>query len=222
MANGEAWSWWTLSVTGLVGFGSFFAFLGYGYLDTWHAAASVALAPCFVAGLWRSADIVRAAAQCAGPAMDGDRFEGTQPGGQPAAGRACLLVAALGMVGAGVTIQGIAMTGVFVSTDLEFMELEPSQLALVSPRLIPVIAHDRAGFGGAVMTAGLLCLTCVWFSRPSLALWQALGTGGAVGWGTAIVVHPMIGYTSLVHLAPAVTGAALFAAGLRLWRPTLS
>src|SRR5690349_13900176 len=36
LRNGEAWAWWTLVLSGLVGFASFFAYLGYGYLDTWH------------------------------------------------------------------------------------------------------------------------------------------------------------------------------------------
>ena len=48
---GEAWSWWTLFVSGTVGFGSFLTYLGYGYLDTWHGAATLALLPCFVCGL---------------------------------------------------------------------------------------------------------------------------------------------------------------------------
>lgn len=227
LAAGEAWAWWTLNLSGLVGFGSFFTFLGYGYLDTWHAAASAALLPCFVAGLWRSARIVRAAGGCRGPESRGPEIHGARlrhwmkPGARFSAGVACLVMAALGMIGAGVTIQGIAMTDVFVSTDLEFMELAPSQLTLVSPRLIPVIAHDRAAFGGAVATAGVLCLACVWFSQPTRSLRRTLGWGGVVGWGPAILVHPMIGYTDPLHLAPAVTGAALLAVGLRLSRPRL-
>ena len=34
---GDAWAWWALCVSGIVGFGSFLSYLGYGYLDTWHA-----------------------------------------------------------------------------------------------------------------------------------------------------------------------------------------
>src|SRR5215510_3241501 len=32
----EAWSWWLFVVSGILGFSSFLAYLGYGYLDTWH------------------------------------------------------------------------------------------------------------------------------------------------------------------------------------------
>ena len=54
LAEGEPWAWWTLAASGLVGFGSFLTYLGYGYLDTWHAAATIFILPCFVGGLWQS------------------------------------------------------------------------------------------------------------------------------------------------------------------------
>src|SRR5262249_6311927 len=41
LRRGEAWAWWLFLVTGVVGFGSFLAYLGYGYLDTWHGAATL-------------------------------------------------------------------------------------------------------------------------------------------------------------------------------------
>ncbi len=50
----EAWAWWLLLLSGIVGFGSFLTYLGYGYLDSWHGAATLALLPCFVSGLWLS------------------------------------------------------------------------------------------------------------------------------------------------------------------------
>ena len=46
----EAWAWWAFAVSGVLGFGSFLAYLGYGYLDSWHAAATLALLPVFVVG----------------------------------------------------------------------------------------------------------------------------------------------------------------------------
>src|SRR4051794_36011852 len=51
LARGEAWAWWTFVVSGLVGFASFLAYLGYGYLDTWHGAATLVLLPMFLLGL---------------------------------------------------------------------------------------------------------------------------------------------------------------------------
>src|SRR6185295_122540 len=34
LRNHEAWAWWVFVVSGLSGFGSFLAYLGYGYFDT--------------------------------------------------------------------------------------------------------------------------------------------------------------------------------------------
>src|SRR5437764_3413397 len=50
----EPWAWWTLAASGAVGFASFLLYLGYGYLDSWHGAATLALLPCFVVGLARA------------------------------------------------------------------------------------------------------------------------------------------------------------------------
>jgi len=136
-------------------------------------------------------------------------------------GRACLLAMAIGMVGAGMTIQFIGMTRVFVETDLAFIGLTRGELSAINPRLIPLIAHDRAGFGGATATAGLLAFASVWWGTPSRSLWQALLIAGAVGWTSAIGVHPAVGYTDLVHLGPALTGATLFVAGLASTRKAM-
>ena len=38
----QPWAWWLFLVSGLLGFSSFLAYLGYGYLDTWHGAATLA------------------------------------------------------------------------------------------------------------------------------------------------------------------------------------
>jgi len=45
---------------------------------------------------------------------------------------------------------------------------------------------------------------CVWCATPSRRLWQMLCFAGAAGFATAIGVHPVIGYLSIMHLAPAV------------------
>jgi hypothetical protein len=83
-------------------------------------------------------------------------------------------------------------------------------------RLVPLIAHDRAGFGGAIATCGLLLFCCVWFGRASRSLWEAVSLAGSVGFLIAIAVHPLIGYTEISHLAPAYVGAFMFSAGIAL------
>ncbi|MCA1849689.1 MAG: hypothetical protein LC672_01220, partial [Acidobacteria bacterium] len=54
LRRGRVWAWWLFMVTGFVGFGSFLAYLSYGYLDTWHGAGTLLLLPFFLTGLIRS------------------------------------------------------------------------------------------------------------------------------------------------------------------------
>jgi hypothetical protein len=131
-------------------------------------------------------------------------------------GRACLLATALIICVAGLVILTVGMTSVFVPQDLKFLEVDPAELHAINPRLVPLIAHDRAGFGGGLCCVGLTVFACVWCGRPSRSLWQALAVSGTVGFGTAIGVHPLIGYNDAVHVGPAVAGGLVFAAGLAL------
>jgi hypothetical protein len=129
------------------------------------------------------------------------------------------MATAAGVTGAGLTILTVGMTAVFVPTDLVYMGVGVDELHALNPRLVPLIAHDRAGFGGALLSAGVAAGMCVWYGRPSVALWQALALAGVVGFTPAVGVHFAIGYTDAVHLAPAIMGAALYAVGLLLtWR----
>src|SRR5262245_60400438 len=58
LRNHEAWAWWLFALSGVLGFGSFLAYLGYGYLDAWHGVATLGLLPCFVIGLWRAHSLI--------------------------------------------------------------------------------------------------------------------------------------------------------------------
>jgi hypothetical protein len=98
----------------------------------------------------------------------------------------------------------------------EYMGLSAEDLQRINSRLVPLIAHDRAGFGGGVCTCGILRFFCIWCGTPSRSLWQALLLAGLAGFSTAIGIHPIIGYTDFFHLGPAVVGALVFALGLAL------
>jgi hypothetical protein len=129
------------------------------------------------------------------------------------AGRVILLAASAGMLGGGLTITTVGMTTVFVPEDVAFMGMGRGELNALNPRLVPLIAHDRAGFGGAVCCCGILLAGVVWRGELDRAGREALALAGAAGFGTAIFIHPAIGYTDWWHLAPAVGGALLFALG---------
>lgn len=203
----EQWAWWAFAASGLVGFGSFLAYLGYGYLDSWHGAATLVLLPLFVAGLARSRRLATASSSgwLRSP-------EGRAAGSVTRVGRWGLLATGAGMLAAGAVILFLGTTDVFVAEDLAFMGVTRESLDTVNPRLVPLIAHDRAGFGGGLATAGLLLMVCAWYARPNRAFHQAVFMAGVAGFGCAIGTHFVEGYTNPVHLGPAVAGGVLFTA----------
>jgi len=202
---GEAWAWRAFAWSGACGFASFLTYIGYGYLDTWHGAATLVLLALFALGLGRSRRAV----------ADSD-WTKPRPLRSLDPGRLILLATGLGLLGAGLTISIVGSTMVFVPQDLTFMGLSAADLRAINPRLVPLIAHDRAGFGGALVTCGVTWLFCVFYGAPSRSLWQALLLAGIAGFGCAIGIHAIIGYLDLVHLAPALLGAALFAVAMVL------
>jgi hypothetical protein len=214
LRRGEAWAWWTLVLSGVVGFLSFLGYLGYGYLDSWHGTATLLLLPVFATGLALSRRRLRGARgvrTLLAPGWAPERWRSVD-----GAGRAMLLLTAVGMVAAGLTIQTIGVTRVFVPTDLVFMGLSAEQLHAINPGLVPLIAHDRAGFGGGLVSCGIAFGLAVWCGRPGPALLQALAVAGTAGFLCAIAVHYWVGYTNTLHIAPAIAGAAQFAIGLVL------
>ncbi len=134
-------------------------------------------------------------------------------------GRRLLIATAGAMVAAGLTITIVGMTTIFVPQDLAYMNTTRSQLQTFNTRLIPLIAHDRAGFGGGVLNVGFLILAIAWCGSPTRHQWQALSLAGTVGFGAAIGVHPLVGYNNPVHLAPACTGGLAYLLAILLTRP---
>jgi hypothetical protein len=142
-----------------------------------------------------------------------------QPGQPMTIGRLGLGFLAVGMLVAGAIIVVVGMTRVFVPQDLTFMCVTPADLNRISPRLVPVIAHDRAGFGGGLFSTGVILLFLARHAQLSRSLIQTVAVMGLAGFGCALGVHPAIGYTDFTHLAPAYFGALVFAATiLRLRR----
>ena len=190
----ESWAWWALAISGGAGFLSFLAYLGYGYLDTWHGAATLVLLPIFAAG-----PVPRASAAPRAGRASGARPR-LGPGDRP---RAAAHVDVRDHRGRAHDHDGRHDVGGRARRQC-------------AAHLIPLIAHDRAGFGGALVSCGLAMFLCVLCGRPTRTLWQALTIAGLAGFGTTLGIHPAIGYTSVSHLGPAVFGCGVFAAGLAL------
>ena len=129
-------------------------------------------------------------------------------------GRWGLLATGVAIAAAGFVILVIGTRDVFVAEDLAFIGLTRSSLDSINPRLVSLIAHDRAGFGGGLATTGVLLTVCGWYASPTRAFHQAIAFAGVSGFGCAIGTHFVEGYLNLWHLAPAFAGAALFAISL--------
>ena len=207
----KAWAWWALLFSGGIGFLAFLTYLGQGYLDTWHGVATLFLLPVFIVGLWRSrpAEFSLRRALVVAPVDAGPYAKW---------GRMLLGFCAVGLILAGSTIAIFGMTRVFVPSDLRFIGLDALSLSHISHSLIPVISHDRSGFGGGLCSIGCLLLfmsRCAELNRSFIEIVAAMG---CAGFGCAIGVHFAVGYLDFLHLLPAFLGFAifLFATGL-LW-----
>jgi hypothetical protein len=138
-------------------------------------------------------------------------------------GQLLLIIHACGLLGAGIAISVIGVTHVFVHEDLDFMQTTAAELIAANPRLVPLVAHDRATMGGMLLASGwILLLPALWgFRNGSAWLWWTTLIAGLAAYGAAIGVHFAVGYTNLFHLLPALAGLALFLLGLGLSRAYL-
>jgi hypothetical protein len=203
MRDRAPWAWWALAFSGGIGFLAFLTYLGQGYLDTWHGVATLFLLPVFVVGLWRTRPD-RFSLRSVWMAAHRDR------GSSARWGRILLGVCAAGLVLAGLTIAIFGMTTVFVPSDLRFIGLDVRALARISPSLIPVISHDRAGFGGGLCSIGSLLLFVARCAELNRSLVEIVAVMGCAGFGGAISVHFVVGYMDFFHLLPAFIGFFLF------------
>src|SRR5271157_2681063 len=102
------------------------------------------------------------------------------------------------------------MTTVFVPSDLRFIGLGAGELRRISPMLVPVIAHDRAGFGGGLCSIGCLLLFMARCADLNRSLVEVVALMGCAGFGGAIGVHFAVGYLDFFHLLPAFAGFIIF------------
>jgi hypothetical protein len=113
---------------------------------------------------------------------------------------------------AAILAAGATIALVVVPEDLEFLQTTADALRRVRPRPVPLIAHDRARFGGMIVASGLGFLGIApWgFRRGARWVWWTLLLAGLPGYTCAIGVHFVVGYENPWHLAPAFAGLAVF------------
>lgn len=211
--RGQHWAQVAVVHSAAVGFLSFFFFLGFGYLDVLHAFVTGVLFQFLLLAVYADLGPSRPPPD---PPTRTDRAWRLGLWGQ-----LVLILHAVGVLGAGVVIGGFGMTTVFVPEDLAFMNTTAADLAAANPKLLPLIAHDRATFGGMLICFGVVqLLTCLWGLRAKQAwLWWTLLAAGVAGYAPAVAVHYAVGYTDLGHLVPAFAGLLAYLVGLGLLAP---
>ena len=208
--RGLHWAQQSVFISAATGFASFFLFLGFGYLDTFHAFVTAVLLQLLLLGIHSrlgtyTPDVA--------PPLRGDRAWKRSLWGQ-----LLLILHGCGLLGAGATISAIGVTHVFVPQDLEFMRTTAEALEAANPYLVPLVAHDRATLGGMLLASGwVFLLPALWgFRNGSAWLWWAMLLAGSSAYAAALGIHYTVGYMSLFHLLPVFVGWGVLLLGLGL------
>ncbi|MDQ8733267.1 hypothetical protein [Paenibacillus sp. LHD-38] len=208
------WARTALLTSGIVGFASFFLFVGYGYFDPLHALAAAILFPMFLLAMRSNPDRVF---RLPVNVRNGRLWR------RAMWGQLCFVALGFALAIGGLTISAVGISEVFVRTDLVYLDTTSIGLNESNARLIPLIAHDRAGFGGALLCAAIaILITALWgIQQGSRWLWWTLLLAGAPGFYAGLSVHLSIGYIDFWHLSPALFALLLYILGLILLYPYL-
>jgi hypothetical protein len=208
--RGLHWAQQSVFASAFVGFASFFLFLGFGYLDTFHAFVTAVLLQLLLLALHSRLGTYTPEVA---PPLRGDRVWRRSLWGQ-----LLLVIHGFALLAVGTVISAIGVTKVFVPEDLEFMGTTAQVLSEANARLVPLVAHDRATLGGMLLASGMVFLLPVlWgFRNGSAWLWWSMLIAGVSAYAAALGIHYTVGYMSLVHLLPAFAGLGLLLLGLGL------
>jgi hypothetical protein len=208
--RGLHWAQQSIFISAFTGFASFFLFLGFGYLDAFHAFVTAVLMQLLLLALHSRLGTYK---PDVAPTLTSDRAWRRGLWGQ-----LLLVIHGSGLLGAGAMISTIGVTKVFVPQDLEFMHTTAEALTSAHARLVPLVAHDRATLGGMLLASGwVFLLPALWgFRNGSAWLWWTMLVAGCSAYAAALGIHLGVGYMSLVHLLPACGGLAVLLLGLGL------
>lgn len=215
LRRGRVWARNVMLISGLVAFLTLFYFVGTGFVDPLHTVVVVVLFPMLLAAVWNKPYPPRWRALPDGPESERRRALWAQ-----------LIIIGVGggLAVAGLVISLVGLSDVFVPTDLQYMHTHGDALRSADPQLVPFIAHDRAGFGGALIGSGLaVTLIAMWgFRRGERWVWWTLLAGFVAGTVPALAVHYAIGYTNFIHLLPVYVLVVATAVALVLSWPYLT
>ncbi|RJR12512.1 dihydroorotate dehydrogenase [Candidatus Parcubacteria bacterium] len=208
--QGLLWAKQAIDVAAIIGFLGIFSFIGYGYFDWLHLLFWLILLPVYLYGFFKTRGIKGT------PASSNLKNDSIWKKG--VYGQLALVLLGFSFVLGGITISYIGITSVFVPTDIQYICMPPNMLDEFNQNLISVLAHDRAGFGSALLSVGLLVLMLsLWgFQQGNKWVWWTFLIGGLPAFITGIAIHFLIGYTTFTHLLPAYVAVGLFSVGLVL------
>ncbi|MGM0804339.1 MAG: dihydroorotate dehydrogenase [Bacillota bacterium] len=206
--KGEHWAKKAYLIAAALGFLNIFYFMGFGYFDKLHFIYYLIILPFFLYGLYQSRKLTTGS--------KGLNLYNTLSWKRSQLGQSLFILSGMCLLSAGIVISIIGMNGVFVKEDLMFFALTPEQITAFNDKLIPLIAHDRAGFGGALISEGFLLLAiALWGYREGAKwVWWTLALGGLPGFLTGVGTHFMIGYDNHFHLSPAYLLFVFYFVGL--------
>ena len=197
------------------GFLGIFLFIGYGYFDWLHGLFWLILMPLY-ARSWLESKQHTSSPQSWHDTNDSKWMRSIY-------GQLLFVILGFSLLLGGIVISIIGITKVFVTTDISFLCMDAEMLRSLSDMLIPVIAHDRAGFGSALISAGILvlCLSLWGFRAGERWLFYTFAFGALPAFLAGIGTHFAIGYTSFVHLIPLCFLFTIYFLGLVLSFPHL-
>jgi dihydroorotate dehydrogenase len=206
--KGLKWAKQAIDLAAILGFLGIFAFIGYGYFDWLHLLFWLILLPAYLYGMRKTKGL-------SGTPSSTNRHN-HKIWRQGIYGQLAFVLLGFSFVLGGIIISFIGVSSVFVATDIQYLCMPPEMLEGFNENLIPVLAHDRAGFGSALLSVGLLVLTlALWgYQQGNQWAWWTFLVGGLPAFIAGIYIHFAIGYTTFIHLLPAYFALGLYIIGL--------
>ena len=209
--RGQGWAQHAVGLSATLGFLSFFAFLGFGYFDPFHAFVTAVLLQFLIQVIVRPVGPRARPKQC--PRLDNDAIWRAGLWGQ-----LLFVLHGVALVLAGTTILTFGMTVVFVPQDVAYLGCDAAGIHAFDEQLKSLIAHDRATFGGMLLSAGMaLIVTTMWsFRHGDRWLFWTFLLVIFCPYAMTLWIHWDIGYRDHFHLAPVYIGLGLLVMSLVL------
>jgi hypothetical protein len=216
MRRGWRWARTGFIAAGSVGFPTFFLFLSYRFFDPLHFAVAVGFFPLYLGGVFGRRS----------PRTWHARLDTTHAVRTRAAVAQLLMVMlSVGVALSGFIIMSVGIRDVLIPSDRAYLRGSQQMFeAALDGRLLRFVAHDRAGFGGALASlgVGMTCMSLWGWRRGVRSTWWSSAAASIVGFGAALGVHLAVGYTDVLHLLPVYLGIPMVGVALAMGREWLA